>query len=153
MRLCQALGGLANAEIAVFRVSTQTVGLEILVAIMVDGDALFRPRPFCGRYATRLGLAVLGLDGFSRAGFAGCLVGNCLARRRFFLGGGAGRGPRCRLLLGHRRSPLSCRGRTVSTFRGSLGGLSESEPTMMRRDCGWQIRSVQPEHAVDGAQF
>src|SRR5258705_11977245 len=107
MRLRQALGGLANAEIAVFCVSTQTVGFEVLVAIMADGDALFRPRAFCSRYAARLGLAVLGFDGFSRAGFAGRLVGNSLARRRFFLGGGAGRGPRCRLLLGHRRSPFS----------------------------------------------
>src|SRR6267154_4184900 len=147
MRLRQAMGCLANAEIAVFRVSTQTVGLKIFVAIVADGDALFRTSAFCSRHAARLGFAILGLDGFSCRGFAGCL-----ARWRFFLGGGAGRGPRCRLLLGHRRSPLSCRGRTVRTFRGSLGWLSESEPTMMRRDCGWQIRSVQPEHAGDGAQ-
>src|SRR6266516_7942662 len=109
MRLRQAVGCLANAEIAVFRVSTQTVGFKVLIAIMADGDALLRTSALLRRQRARPGLAILGLDGFSRGGFAGCLVGNGLARRRFFLGGGAGRGPRSRLLLGHRRSPFSLR--------------------------------------------
>jgi len=74
MRLRQAMGCLANAEIAVFRVSTQTVGFEILVAIVADGDALFRTSAFCSRHAARLGFAILGLDDFSRRGFAGCLA-------------------------------------------------------------------------------
>src|SRR5712692_7864577 len=96
MRLRQALGCLANAEIAVFRVGAQTVGFKVLVAIVADGDALFWTSAFC-RYAARLGLEFVSSRGFSGGS----------ALRRFFLGGGAGRGPRCRLLLGHRRSPFS----------------------------------------------
>src|SRR6266404_6408063 len=104
MRLRQALGCLADAEIAVFRVSTQTVGFKVLVAIMADGDALFRTSALCSRHA-----ACLGLEFASSRGFGG---GS--ARRRFFLGGGAARGPRCRLLLAHRRSPFRCCGRTLA---------------------------------------
>ena len=44
MRLRQAVGGVRNAEVAVFRVGAQAVGLEILFAVMADGDALLRPR-------------------------------------------------------------------------------------------------------------
>src|SRR5258707_14768247 len=73
MRLRQAVAGLRNAEIAIVRVSAQAIGFEILVAIVTDGDALFRPRArLCGRQPPRLGLAILlailGLDMFSRGG-------------------------------------------------------------------------------------
>ena len=44
MRLRQAMARLRNAEIAVMRVGAQAVGLEILFAVMADGDALLRPR-------------------------------------------------------------------------------------------------------------
>jgi hypothetical protein len=54
MRLGQAMGCLGNAEIAVMRVGTQTVGLEVLVAIMADGDALFRARALDRRRARPL---------------------------------------------------------------------------------------------------
>ena len=40
MRARQAGGGVRNAEIAVCRIGTQPVGLEILVAVMADGKAL-----------------------------------------------------------------------------------------------------------------
>src|SRR5712672_2396346 len=107
MRLRQAVAGLRNAEIAVLRVSAQAIGFEILLAMMTDGDPLFRTRArFGGRQRAGLGLAVLGLDGFSRGGFGSglvgdALVGDALARRRFLLRRGAGRGPRCWLLPGH----------------------------------------------------
>src|ERR1019366_4602269 len=105
MRLRETMAGVGYAEIAILRVGAQAVGLEILVAVMADGDALFRARAFGGGLRARLGLAILGLDLFSRCGFGSGPVGNALARRRFFLRGGAGRGPRCRLLLGHPMPP------------------------------------------------
>ena len=43
MRLREAVGGIGKAEVAVLRVGAQAVGLEILVTMMADGDALFRP--------------------------------------------------------------------------------------------------------------
>ena len=54
MRLRQAVGGVRDAEVAVMRVGAQAVGLEILFAVMADGDALLRPRlpgrfGLCGR--------------------------------------------------------------------------------------------------------
>ena len=52
MRLRQAVGGVRDAEVAILRVSAQAVGLEILFAVMADGDALLRPRFLAG-----LGLA------------------------------------------------------------------------------------------------
>src|SRR5258708_34162455 len=103
MPLRQALGCIADAEIAVFRVSAQTVGFEVLVAVVADGDALFRTSAFCGRYAARLGLEFVSSRGFSGGS----------ARGRFFLRGGADRGPRLRLLLGHRRLPFRRWGRTL----------------------------------------
>src|SRR3979490_269820 len=107
MRLRQAVAGLGNAEIAGLRIGAQAIGFEILLAMMTDGDPLFRTRArFGGRQRAGLGLAILGLDGFSRWGFGGGLVGDALARRRFLLRRGAGRGPRCWLLPGHRRSPF-----------------------------------------------
>ena len=42
MGLRQAMGGGGDAEVAVLRVGAQAVGLEILFAVMADGDALFR---------------------------------------------------------------------------------------------------------------
>src|ERR1700687_1974751 len=101
MRPRQALAGVGNAEVAISGISAQTIGFEILVAIMADGDALFRTDALRRRLRARLGLAIFGLDGFSRGGFGSGLAGTWLARRRFFLRGGAGRGPRCRFLLGH----------------------------------------------------
>src|SRR6202795_1347829 len=140
MRLRQAMTGLRNAEIAIVRVGAQAIGFEILVAIMTDGDALFRPRArFCGRQPPRLGLAIrlairlaiLGLDMFSRGGF-----GSGFARRRFFLRGGAGRGPRCRLFRrlfpGHRRSPFPSRSGRLATFV-LRRWVSDSEPAAYRR--------------------
>ena len=44
MRLRQAVRGVRDAEVAVLRVGAQAVGLEILFAVMADGDALLRPR-------------------------------------------------------------------------------------------------------------
>src|SRR5438105_9702532 len=96
MRPCQPMACLGNAEIAVLCVSAQAVGLEILLAMMADRNALLGARFwFCGRGA-------LGLDRFSRRGFCG----GC-ARRWFFQRGGLRRGARLRLLSRHRRSPLS----------------------------------------------
>src|SRR5450755_4393948 len=134
MRLRQAVAGLRNAEIAIVRVGAQTIGFEILVAIVTDGDALFRPRArSCGRQPPRLGLAIrlaiLGLDMFSRGGF-GSGFASALARGRFFQRGGLRRSARFRLLLGHRRSPFPFDAEKVSTNRNSWGGLSGSEPTI-----------------------
>ena len=44
MRLRQAMGGIRNPEVAVLCVGAQAVGLEILFAVMADGDALLRSR-------------------------------------------------------------------------------------------------------------
>src|SRR5260370_30027454 len=91
----QAVARLGNSEVAVFCVSAQTIGFEILVAVMADGDALFRTGAFCR------GLRALGFDGFSRRGFGGGF-----AWRRFFLRGGLCRGPRCPPWLGPLPSSL-----------------------------------------------
>src|ERR1700682_1612466 len=137
MRLRQAVAGLRNAEIAIMRIGAQAIGFEILVAIVTDGDALFRPRArFCGRQPSRLGLAILlailGLDMFSRGG-----SGSGFARRRFFLRGGAGRGLRCRLFRrlfpGHRRSPFPSRSERLAQFVLRRVGLSDSEPAAYPR--------------------
>src|ERR1700730_11335480 len=74
MRLRQAVAGVGDAEVAVFRVGAQTISFEILVAIMADGDALFRTSTFCSRCAARLGLEFLASGGFSSGS----------ARRLFF---------------------------------------------------------------------
>ncbi len=71
MRLRQAMRRVLDAEVAVMRVGAQAVGLEILFAVMADGDALLRPR-LCFRCrraaALRLdGLACGSLCGGSRA--------------------------------------------------------------------------------------
>src|SRR5258708_35604086 len=116
MGLRQAVAGLGNAEVAILGVGPQAIGHKILVAVMADGDALLRTRALGGGLPARLGLAVLGLDGFSRGGFRAGLVGNALARRRFFVVGGAGRGPRCRLLLGPRSSPVAGVGHTLAAI-------------------------------------
>src|ERR1700687_5393990 len=101
MRPRQALARLGNPEVAIVRIGAQAIGLEILVAIMADGDALFRPSALCRRRRARLGLNRL-----SRGGFGGGLVSNRLARRRFLLRGGAACCPRGRLLLWPSRFPL-----------------------------------------------
>lgn len=44
VRLREAARRIGKPEIAVMRVGTQAVGLEILVAIMADGNALVRSR-------------------------------------------------------------------------------------------------------------
>src|SRR5262245_30673848 len=104
MRLRQTAAGRGNAEVAVMRVGAQAVCLEVLVAIVTDGDALLWTRRPVGRLraAPRL------------ERFAGGRFGGNLARRGFLLlSGGAGRSARSRLpgrllggfLLGHRRSP------------------------------------------------
>src|SRR6476469_6907411 len=100
MRLRQAVSRLRYAEVAVFCVGAQAVGLKILFAMMADGDALFWPRAFRCRHAS------LTLDGLARGGFGGGL-----ARRRFFLRGRAACCPRCRLLLGHRALPSRVMGK------------------------------------------
>src|SRR5260370_16285996 len=106
MRPRQATAGLRNAEIAILRIGAQTIGFEILVAVMADSDALFRASAPGGGLRVRLGFAILGLDRFSRCGFGGGFVGNSVARRRIFLRGGAGPGPRGRLLLCPSPSPF-----------------------------------------------
>src|SRR5258706_11094282 len=101
MRLRQAVAGLRDAEIPIVRVSAQAIGFEILVAIVADGDALLRTNALGGWQRVRLGLAIFCLDRFPRREFGGGF-----ARRRFLLRGGAGSGPRGRLLLCPRRSPF-----------------------------------------------
>src|ERR1700730_18412553 len=96
MRPRQTAAGLGDPEVTIFRVTAQTVGFEILVVIMADGETLFRPRAFCNRRAARLGLELL----------SGCVFGGTFACGRFLLRGGLSRCPRRRLLLGHRRSPF-----------------------------------------------
>src|SRR5437764_27488 len=62
----KAMACIGDAEIAVFRVRPQAVGLEILLAMMADRDALFGARlRFCN------GPRALGPDRFSRRGFRG----------------------------------------------------------------------------------
>src|SRR5260221_1479283 len=100
MRLRQAVGRVRNAEVAVSSVGAQAVGQKILVAVMTDGDALLRTRALGDRQPARLGLAILGLDGFSRRRFVGDLARNAPARR-FFLRGESGPVPSVPLLLGH----------------------------------------------------
>src|SRR5260370_37080179 len=85
MRPRQALARLGNSEVAIVRIGAQAIGLEVLVAIMADGDALFRPCALYRRRRARLGLAIFGLERLSRGGFGGGV-----ARRRFFLRGGWG---------------------------------------------------------------
>src|SRR5258707_6099650 len=97
MRLRQAVRCLANAEIAVFRVSAQTVGFKVLVAMMADGDALFRTSALLRRRRVR----GLGFEFFSCRGFGGGLARGGFARWRFFLRSGLYRGPRGGLLFGH----------------------------------------------------
>src|ERR1700676_3707928 len=127
MGLGQTVRRIGDAEIAIFCISSQAIGDKILVAIMADGDALFRTRPLCGGRR-----APLGLEFLSRGGFGGGLAGNGLARGRFFLRGNAPRCPRGRLLLGHRRSPFPV-WENVSTDRASQGGLREASPPFLRR--------------------
>src|ERR1700737_426118 len=100
MRLRQAMARLGNPEIAIMRVRAQTIGFEILVAIVADGDALLWAGALGGSLRASFRLAIFGLDCFSRGGL-GSGLGGCFARRRFFLRGGAACGPRRRLLLGH----------------------------------------------------
>ena len=56
MRLRQAVAGFGNAEVAIMRIAAQAVGFEILVAVMADGDALFRPRALAGSSRPALAL-------------------------------------------------------------------------------------------------
>src|ERR1700694_1137163 len=123
MRLRPAAAGLRNAEIAILRIGAQTIGFEILVAIMADGDALFRASAPGGGLRPRLGLAIFGLDLLSRCGFGGGF-----ARRRFLLCGGAGRGPRGRLLLGHRRSPFPFDEERIAQLATSSAGQATTSP-------------------------
>ena len=66
------------------RVGAQAVGFEILVAVMTDGDALFRTDAAGGGPRAGLGLAILGLDRFSRCGFGGGLPCAVLRAGDFF---------------------------------------------------------------------
>src|ERR1700730_5262031 len=139
MRPRQTPAGLGDPEIAISGIGAQTIGLEVLVPVMADGDALFRTHAFCNRRAARFGVATFGLDRFSRGGFGNGLALRGLARSRFFLRGGAGGSPRCRLLLGHWRPPfrfgkgstdrpashpVQCSRNTPSTVRSSAGLIS-----------------------------
>src|SRR5260370_740095 len=47
MRPHQAVARLGDSEVAGFCVSAPTISFEILVAVMADGDALFRTCAFC----------------------------------------------------------------------------------------------------------
>src|SRR6202158_6395690 len=115
MRLRQAAAGLRNAEIAILRIGAQTIGFEILVAIMADGDALFRASAPGGGLRPRLGLAIFGLAIFGLDWLSRCGFGGGFARRRFLLCGGGGRGPPGRRLRGQPRSPFSFREASVGT--------------------------------------
>src|ERR1700692_200804 len=53
MRPRQALAGLGDPEIAIFGIGAQTIGFEILVPVVADGDALFWTHAFCQRHAAR----------------------------------------------------------------------------------------------------
>ena len=76
MRLRQAVARSRDAEIAILRVGAQAVGLEILFAVMADGDALFRAlRGFCALarrapsvFFRAVGLATVLLAAAFRAG-------------------------------------------------------------------------------------
>src|SRR6266849_512771 len=99
MRSRQAMASLGNPEIAIMRIAAQTIGFEILVTVMADGDALLWTGALGGSLR-----ASFRLDRFSRGRFGAGLssgLGGCFACRRFFLRGGAACWPRCRLLLGH----------------------------------------------------
>jgi len=54
MRLRKTLACRGHPEIAVMRIGAQTIGFEILVAVMTDCDTLFRPGAFSGGNRTRL---------------------------------------------------------------------------------------------------
>src|ERR1035437_9004292 len=153
MRLRQALAGVGDAEIAVLRVGAQAVGLEIFLAVMTDGDALLRTSAFGGGLRARLGLAILGLDLFSRCGFGGGPVGNALARAIF----SARRcGPRPAM-------SASAWPSHASLIRGAPGcrkrrsrEVSHSSATRQRTLPLARFAAsalMQPEHAVDGAEF
>src|SRR4051812_5334494 len=98
MCLCEAVGCAGDAEVAIMRVGAKTVGLEILLAVMADRNALLWPPGFWRWRGARLQL-------LARGGFCGGFCGT-LARRRFFQSGGLRRGSRFRLLFGHLPSPL-----------------------------------------------
>src|SRR3954452_14941105 len=89
----QPVARLDYPEVPVLRVSPQTIGLEIFIAVMADCDALFRRAPH-GSRGERLRLAMFRFDGGSLGG-----PGGVLARRLLFLRCDAGRGSRLRLLL------------------------------------------------------
>jgi hypothetical protein len=110
MRPRQAAARLGDSKVAINGVSAQTIRLEVLVTVMADGDALFRPRPFGRSDTGRLGLTMFGTHWFSRAGCANDFSAGDFAGG-FFLRGGAGRGSRFRLLLGHPMPPHSRRTR------------------------------------------
>src|SRR5690349_15996212 len=99
MGLCGAMRGVLDAEIAVFGVSAQAVGLEVLLAVMADRDALLGAR-------FRLGsdrAAAFRRDSLARQGRGSSLGGAALARP-FLLHRGLRRRTRCCLLPGHFRA-------------------------------------------------
>src|SRR6516164_7880467 len=60
----KASGRVRDAEVAILRIGAQSVGLEILLAVMADGDLLLRPR------ALHAGLRPpLARDRLARGGF------------------------------------------------------------------------------------
>src|ERR1035441_6168592 len=138
MRLRQAVAGGSDTEVAIMRVAAQAVGFEILLAIVADGDALLRTTQRLGcrkpaRGRAIFSLAALGFNCFSRCGFRGGLAGGAFARRRFFLRGGPGRGPRCRLLLGHRRSPFPFDAKRLAQFEAPWARRASALP--LRSQC------------------
>jgi len=56
VRPCQAGRRVGNAEIAIPGVGAQAIGLEVLLAVMADGDLLLRPPGLERRGGARLGL-------------------------------------------------------------------------------------------------
>src|SRR6478735_3837617 len=101
MRLRQAVRRVRNTEVAVLRVGAQAVGLEILLAVMADRDALLRPN-----LLGRLGLWRRNAPRLRLDGLAGCGFGCRLVARPFLLHSGLRRGARRDFLLGHGASPF-----------------------------------------------
>ena len=59
MRLREAVACGGDAEIAILRVGAQTVGLEVFLAVMADGDALLGTRGFFGATSRAFAFTVL----------------------------------------------------------------------------------------------
>src|SRR3954465_11326789 len=134
MGLCCAMRGFLDAEIAIFGVSAQAVGLEVLFAVMADRDALLAAR---FRFGSRLGsdrATAFRLDGLARRslgyGSLGCgSLGGAAQARPFLLHRGLCRPTRCCLLPGHFRAlPFLVDRERLAQKTESAGSLAAEAP-------------------------